>query len=129
MAVAPTPCRLKPEPCRPHSLPFGPRALLHLGNNIQLWLWIEQALGFASEFPEEPLSTTEVFLTPLLTPWSLKSPALLEATCCNPAGGRALCLHSWCQAPVLAQLRFWVHSLLLIVSTDRAQPQEGRGVA
>lgn len=68
LAAAPTPCRLKPEPCRPHSLPFGPRALSHLGNNIQLWLWMEQALGFASEFSEEPLSTTEVLLTPLLTP-------------------------------------------------------------
>lgn len=62
LAAAPMPCRLKPEPCRSHSLPFGSRGLLHLSNNIQLWLWLEQALGFASEFSEEPLSTTEVLL-------------------------------------------------------------------
>lgn len=62
LAAAPMPCRLEPEPCRPHSLPFGPRGLLYLSDNIQLWLWLEQARGFASEFSEEPLSTTEVLL-------------------------------------------------------------------
>lgn len=91
LPFAPTPCRLKLEPCRPHSLLFGPWGLLHLGNKVQLWLQIEQALGFASEFSEEPLSTTEVLLiNAAVTPQSFKSPALLGATCCNPAGGHCL---------------------------------------
>lgn len=67
------------------------RALGTVGNSVQLWLWIEQALGSASEFPEEALSTTEVLLiSSTLTPRSLESPALLGAACRSPAGSRCL---------------------------------------
>lgn len=44
--------------CLPPSL-CAVQALGTVGNSVQLWLWREQALGFAPEFPEEPLSTTE----------------------------------------------------------------------
>lgn len=64
------------------------QALGTVGNSVQLWLWLEQARGFASEFPEEPPSTTEVLLIN-------STSESLEPRVSSPLGSRLLQSHRW----------------------------------
>lgn len=86
LATAPT-LQAEASACRsPHLLLHGPWGLL-----VIVFSCGSEALGLASEFSEEPLSTTEVLLINATSDsGSLESPAVLGATCCNPAGGRCL---------------------------------------
>lgn len=117
-----------PMPCRPHSLPFGPRAPLRLGNDIQLWLWIEEALGFASEFSGEPLSTTEVLLINATSD-------SLEPQVSSPPGSHLLQSGRWpCLVPTLLAPGSSPSPTQILGTHSasdceyRAQSQEGQGV-